>query len=313
MSFDLAFYSKKELNRNQIFDFLKSLEVFQLSDNKFVKSCQFWYQNPDTNVYFSFDLTKDSENRELMEMISKEEKLNFKGFFDTGLSFNMNFIRHSLFKEEAFSIVEKVIEKFNLYVVDFQNQDKIAPQKYLVNHLKSSWELSNATAIKRMEKEGNLKGGSYGYPLKRQCISYIWKWQLNRNKMQDNVEKSGNVEFVPNIFLHIYNKTQKITSFFSWVPTIESYFPLTDEICVVFETKKLFGKSQTVRVFKWQDVFGLLKKKLKSVDKELKYYVYNPKNYPNILNELDKITHVVLSKDWSRLNLDQVIDEEYLK
>lgn len=313
MSFDLAFYSKKELDRNKVFDFLKSLEVFQLSDKKFVKSCQFWYQNADTNVYFSLNLTKESSNKELMEMISKEEKLNFKGFFDTGLSFNMNFIRHSFFKEEALPIVEKIIKKFDLYVVDFQNQNKLTPKKYLVNQLKSSWELSNAKAIKQMEKDGTLKGSSNGYPLRRQHIGYIWKWQFNRNKMQNDVEKSGNVEFVPNIILHIYKKTQKITSSFTWVPDIESYFPIADEICVVSETKKLFGKSHTVKVFNWQDVFNLLKNKLKSVDKELKYYIYNPKNYPNILNELDKISHTILSKDWNRLNLDQVIDEEYLK
>lgn len=301
MSYDLAFYSKSKINQDKLFEFLKSLQIFKLSDKNFDKHCQFWYQNPETNVYFSFDLDKTKLDNEL----------SFKGFFDTGLSFNMNFIRPSIFKEEAFPIVDMIVKKFNLFIVDPQGKNK--PTKYSLKQLKESWELSNVKATKQFEKENGFKEDiSNGYPLERKQINYIWRWQSNRNKMQDNVGKVGGVEFVPNIFIHLYKK--RVTSFFSWSIDIPCYFPVTDKICVVFETKKIFGKSHTVKVFKWHDIFNLLKKKLKSINKNgLKYYVYDPKNYQDLISMLNKLEFTVLNKEFTRLSLDQLIDEEYLK
>ena len=317
MGFDLTFYSKEEIDRNQIFKYLKSLGIFTLSDEKFKKNCQFWYENPDTDTHFSFDLSKEESDKELIEMVSKEEKLNFKGFFNTGLSFNINFNRHSFFKDEVFPIVDKLIKKFNLYVVDFQNRDKLEPKKYSLVQLKKSWGLSNAGAIKTLLEDGAIgKPDSHdGIPMKRKNIEYLWKWQFERNRMQNKVAEDSGVEFVPSIFLFRHKETKRIITLFTWVPTIHSYFPMADNISVVFKLKSgILSKKDVSMIFKWNEVFNLLKNKMRYVNNGIKYYIFHPENYEeNLIEKVQKLSHSELHKEWERITLGQVIDEEYIK
>ena len=69
---------------------------------------QLWYENPKTGVYFSIDFEpKAPESPGDAPPIPD-------GYFDTGLSFNLNYNRPSYFGFEAMPFVEQVAARFGL-------------------------------------------------------------------------------------------------------------------------------------------------------------------------------------------------------
>ena len=124
MSYDLYFYKRKEhqLSEGEIGDYLShNVTPANKAGN------QWFYENEDTEVYFSFDHNQPEDDPESIELFEK-----FSDFDNTHFTFNLNFLRPVFFGKEAFTIVEKLINDLDLYVLDPQsktNPDK--PSKLL--------------------------------------------------------------------------------------------------------------------------------------------------------------------------------------
>ena len=109
MSFDLFFcWDRQErINFEAVCSWSDALAYFERNDN------QLWYRNEDTGVYFSLDFEgkqpAEGEGPEIPE-----------GYFDTGLSFNLNFNRPSYFGYEAMPFVENLSKRFGLFAFDPQ-------------------------------------------------------------------------------------------------------------------------------------------------------------------------------------------------
>ena len=96
MSFDLYFcWERRErIDFESVCSWADEFAYFERKDD------QLWYQNEDTGVYFSLDFAGGpSEEGEGPDMPEK--------YFNTGLSFNLNFNRPSYFGHESMPIVER--------------------------------------------------------------------------------------------------------------------------------------------------------------------------------------------------------------
>ena len=92
---------------------------------------QIVYENETTGVFCLFE-TYESED---------EEENDFGDIEDTNLCFNINYVRPDFFGIESFKIVDKLTEKFDLYVLDPQAEGE--PLKYKKGELLKSWLKSN--------------------------------------------------------------------------------------------------------------------------------------------------------------------------
>lgn len=110
MSFDLYFCWRKpeRINSDEVRAWAQRIDSF--TRNK----AELWYSNLNTGVYFSFDF-------EAAPPKSPEDGPDVPpGHFDSGLSFNMNYVRPSYFAFEAMPIVEELTCRFGLSVLNPQ-------------------------------------------------------------------------------------------------------------------------------------------------------------------------------------------------
>ncbi len=109
MSFDLYFcwLKKERLDFEAVATWAVGIENFSR------KGSQLWYENPTTGVYFSFDF--DPQGSETLENSPVPNE-----YFDSGLSFGLNFNRPSFFGYEAMPFVERLAKRFGLCIVDPQ-------------------------------------------------------------------------------------------------------------------------------------------------------------------------------------------------
>src|SRR4051794_17603126 len=115
MSFDLYFcwHDEQPIGFGSVVEWSEKHRHFQRQDDRL------WYSNEDTGVYFSIDF----------EIKDTEESVIPSDYFDSGLSFNLNFNRPSFFASEAMPLVVDLCENFRLAVFDPQEPDGRA-----VNH-----------------------------------------------------------------------------------------------------------------------------------------------------------------------------------
>ncbi|MGA7187549.1 MAG: hypothetical protein WBY66_03520, partial [Candidatus Acidiferrales bacterium] len=108
MSFDLHFCWRKVERIN--FEEVKSWALQQKCFS--CKHAQLWYANPQTGVYFSFNFEAPESPEDAPRITG--------GYFDSGLSFNLNYNRPSYFGLEALPVVETLAARFALSVFDPQ-------------------------------------------------------------------------------------------------------------------------------------------------------------------------------------------------
>lgn len=123
MSYDLYFYKSKgiTLSEEQIGNYL--------TENLVPKNAnvnQWFYENQDTDVYYSFDQNESQDDPESIELYE-----SFKDFDNTHFSFNLNFMRPCFFGLEAFKFVEHFIKDLNYQYLIRSRPQKIhmLPQK----------------------------------------------------------------------------------------------------------------------------------------------------------------------------------------
>jgi len=186
MSFDLYFCSPKpeRINFAEVKAWSERHEWITRKDS------QLLYSNPRTGVYFSFDFEAHAPQ-------SPDDGPDLPaGYFDSGLSFNLNYNRPSYFGFEAMPIAEMLASTFSLGVVNPQ-EDSDGPGSVMVvesDALIQSWLRSNKQAIRVMMEEPNqhkpLIMGS-------EASLYLWRYARARH---DLARTCGESVFVPSLF-----------------------------------------------------------------------------------------------------------------
>lgn len=223
MSFDLYFYKQKKTS-------LSEFEIANYLSNNLVQvnesNNQWFFENEDTDVYFSIEINEPEDDPETIELFE-----NFEDFENTHFSFNLNFMRPSFFGLEAFQFVEKFIKDLGLFVLNPQEALEIPyiPDK---QQLFENWNRTNLNSSKEHFGEE-----SHYYPLEES--NQIWEFNFNRKNIQEEI---GDDYFVSRIFFCKTFKDNEIVTLSTWTQHIPNILPKTDYYLLIREYKKLFKK-----------------------------------------------------------------------
>jgi len=182
MSFDLYFCWRKpeRINFEEVKQWAEGIKCFSR------KEAQLWYANPKTGVYFSFDFETNAPD-------SPEDGPHIPdGYFDSGLSFNLNYNRPSYFGMEAMPIVEELASRFGLGVVNPQRD----PESVIVAEsdvLTRLWIHHNRRAILAL-----IQPPYASRPLKMPDQASLYLWRYARAK-EDLERTCGEGIFVPSL------------------------------------------------------------------------------------------------------------------
>ncbi len=224
MSYDLYFYKGKNspTTNSEIKNYL--VEKLNNSEN----SDQYWYQNKETGVYFSFEYNEpDSEEDEIE---------GFKDFDNTNWMFNINFLRPQFFGLEAFPFVENFINDLDLLVFNPQIGGAETPIKYTQNNLFDNWNNINSSNSIEYCNEYEL------FYLELDKSNKSWEFNKSRCALQ---EELGETIFVPGIFYFKEHKTGQISTLCVWPEHIPIVLPEVDYFIIQKKVKKLFKKIET--------------------------------------------------------------------
>jgi hypothetical protein len=221
MSYDLFFYKHKNNNLtvDQIGEYLSN-NLTPVNEN----GNQWFFENEDTEVYYSFE-TNDPDEEEDTEDLPD----TFKDFENTGIAFNLNFMRPSFFGQEAFIFVEAFINELDLFVVNPQGDDD-SPTKPTKEFLFDNWNKTNIWASKEhFDKE------SLYYPTDKS--NKVWEYNYKRSQIQDKI---GESYFVSKNFFFKEIQTNKVVTLSMWTEHIPNIFPIADYYLLGRKYKKLF-------------------------------------------------------------------------
>jgi hypothetical protein len=222
MSYDLFFYKQKEseISTEKISKYLSDNLVPANEGNS-----QWFYENEDTEVYFSFDYNEPDADYE-----PDEEAEPIENFDDTNFSFNLNFMRPSFFGLEAFKFVEQFCIDLNLFVLNPQG-DSEQPYKPNQKEQFDNWNKTNLWASKDHFKEMEC---CY---LSESETNKVWEYNSNRQSIQENL---GEQYFVPKIFFFKTKQDKKPFTLTIWTEHIPIVLPTTDYILLTRNYKKFF-------------------------------------------------------------------------
>jgi hypothetical protein len=222
MSFDLFFC----WNRHERIDFeavcswSDAFGCFKRNDN------QLWYSNEDTGVYFSLDFEpkqpSEGESPEIPE-----------GYFDTGLSFNLNFNRPSYFGYEAMPVVENLCKSFALFASDPQARDLEHQLLRDVNShdLLEGWLENNRNAILTMIEHADLETPPQ---MLLEKSTYRWNYSNKRKELQ---RKCGEQMFVPTLSPIRRRGSSQVQLAFAYTQNVPCLVPDSDWVLVVRNRK----------------------------------------------------------------------------
>jgi hypothetical protein len=222
MSYDLYFYKRKETNLSEI-QIAKYLTDNLVSVNE--NANQWFYENEDTEVYYSFDQNEPEDDPESVELYE-----SFADFDNTHFSFNLNFMRPSFFGLEAFQFVEQFCKDLNLFILNPQG-DSEQPYTPTQKEQFDNWNKTNLWSSKDHFKEMES-----GY-LQTDKSNEIWNYNFNRISLQN---KLGEQYFVPKIFFFKTKKSNEVVTVTSWTEHIPMVIPPADYFLLTRQYKKLF-------------------------------------------------------------------------
>lgn len=233
MSYDLYFYKHKDCKTtdSDIRSYLG--ERFPNTEN----ADQFWYENKETGVYFSFEYDKPELDDESLQ--------GFEGFDNTNWMFNINFLRPQFFGLEAFPFVERFISDLDLIVLNPQVGGDETLAKYSHKDLFENWSNINARHSSDFFKEYEL------YYLDLDKSNKSWEFNQNRLALQD---KLGEMTFVPGIFYFKEHKTGLISTLCVWPEHISTIIPQVDYFIIQKKIKKIFGTKESSGLVSYETI-----------------------------------------------------------
>lgn len=222
MSYDLYFYKPKgtNLSEQQIADYLTENLTPENENGK-----QWFYENHDTEVYYSLDQNEPEDDPESIELYE-----SFNDFDNTHFSFNLNFMRPCFFGLEAFQFVEKFLTDLNLSVFNPQSASE-NPYKPTKDELFENWNKTN------MWSSADHFDKTQSCYIPADKSNKIWNYNYNRSRLQNEL---GDQYFVPKIFFFKTRQTNEVIAVTSWTEHIPCVIPPADYFLLTRQYKKLF-------------------------------------------------------------------------
>lgn len=227
MSYDLFFYKRKDnpVTSNTITEYLS--QKLGITDNRGAREWSF--ENEDTNVYYSFQLEKES---------AIEEEEDYPDYENTGLSFNLNFMRPSFFGLEAFLFVEQLTKDLDLFIANPQTSVDVLCQSNR-HELFENWNASNLSISAAYFDK---MGASY-FPEEK--ANKVWAYNVERKKIQAQL---GEGYFAPRILFVKHKNSGQVCTLTTWTQHIPNVFPEADYYALHQKYKKfgLFSVNKSI-------------------------------------------------------------------
>lgn len=297
MSYDLYFCRERQeyIDFGGICSWAEEVGSFKRSDN------QLWYQNEDTGVYFSLDFTAEQSPEAEGPEIPP-------GYFDTGLSFNLNFNRPSFFGHEAMPIVENLAEKFGLFAFDPQAHDSegVLQLNVKADHLLKSWLRSNRNAILAMIEHAGLST-----PPQLLIEKSMYKWNYSKEK-KNLQRKCGEAIFVPTLSPVRRIGSNAVELAFVCTQGVPCLVPTSDWVFIVRDRKAHFwsGKQSEIGVVSVGQFQGLVADRLEPFNSDLSLRLLPPKRTHDISSLLQSCEFEFPREEFEVLALDEFVDIE---
>lgn len=224
MSFDLYFYTRK----GETLDPLK-VNTYLVENNcvRPEEAAEWYYENADTEVYFSFEHEPKSEDPEDLEIFE-----SFPDFDNTGYIFNLNFVRPNFFGLEAFPFVERFMSEFDLFALDPQSPtEPDKPGRCTTDEYYEEWAEANLKVCSEYFDAMEL----IHFPLERS--NEYWRYNFSRKA---NQERLGDEYFVPSLLLAIHETSGEPVTATTWTEHIPIVFPPADYFILNRVQKSLF-------------------------------------------------------------------------
>lgn len=223
MSYDLFFYKRKgqQVSENEIGDYLTS-NLNPVNES----GTQWFFENEDTEAYFSFDLNEPESDPEAIEMFE-----GFSDFDNTHFTFNLNYLRPNFFGIEAFQFVEKFMNDLDLLAFDPQSRTTDKPTKFQASELLDVWSKTNLASS---ADKFNEFGFTY-IPIEKSDDT--WFYNFHKQSMQD---KLGDGYYVPKVFLFKTKVGNKAITLTTWTEHIPIVVPPADYFLLTKKYKKFF-------------------------------------------------------------------------
>jgi hypothetical protein len=151
------------------------------------------------------------------------------GYFDSGLSFNLNYNRPSYFAFEAMPIVEKLASEFGLGVANPQGNPDGHESAIVANSemLVQSWANSNKRAILLMMEQPQASR-----PLSMPAAASLYLWRYGKSKAE--LERTcGEGVFVPSLVPVQRKGETKAGRFTVYTESLPTILPECEWVCIV--------------------------------------------------------------------------------
>jgi hypothetical protein len=235
MSYDLFLWSRDgSHDRSQLLEFFRAREWYRVDEG------QAWYENDDTGVYFSFDLSEPSETEAPPQLC---------------VSLNVNYFRPSYFIAEVETEVTALVHRFDMVVFDPQ-EGGMGEGEYQNELLIAGWSQGNEFAFSTFLKDPKQRGSPLSMPSAE--LGRIWTWNRQRRALQ---ARCGDSKFVPRIcFIRL---DHGVASAVVWPDGIPSVIPCVDRLIVIRKAlapRRLFRSADDRVLLTWQDALPMLKR-----------------------------------------------------
>ncbi len=297
MSFDLHFCWRKVERIN--FEEVKSWALQQKCFS--CKHAQLWYANPQTGVYFSFNFEAPESPEDAPRITG--------GYFDSGLSFNLNYNRPSYFGLEALPVVETLAARFALSVFDPQ---AVGDEPKLLTDVRSeslvqSWLKHNrwaTLALAANEKSSKLLRMAPSASL------YLWKYRRAKDALQ---EKCGDGIFVPSLVPVRKKGSTSVGRAFTYTQGLPMIVPESEWIFIVTRKKGFFlpKKEQDVAVISAETFRARLVGCIKAYQwPDPSVEIVGPESAEKAGKFIQSIDHTIARSEFEIIGADGFVDVE---
>lgn len=297
MSFDLHFCSPQAGR----IDF-ESVAAWAEQRGPFIRNPhQLWYRNEDTGVYFSIDFEPE-------EPKTPDDSPIPAGYFDSGLSFNLNFNRPSFFGYEAMPFVAELAGRFGLWVFNPQSDQTEIAREVETSRLIESWLDHNQRAISTLMQEEPSFSDPFHMPVERSI--QLWRFDRAKEKLK---QICGEEIFVPRL-VPIHRKGSKsVGRAFTCTESVPTVVPESEWVFVVPAKNGLFRpkKKSEVGVISSETFQELLRQQIEPFDfPDTRLQVIRPQSVRKVGRLLASLDRMLNRAEFEILSKDSFVDIE---
>lgn len=286
MNYTLVFYKKSSnpLSKEAIERYLSSISyIRKLSETRWV------YQDKEIGSYCYFDYYNSIENTEIIK---------YNGYESVNFVFTINFIRPQFFGRACFTIVERLVDELDLYLVNPQTEN--TPIQYKHGQLFDEWATSNIIISKNSFKEFGL---NY---LDLEKSDYSYRYNMLKSELQLQL---GSNYFVPRIFYIKKFNSNTVETLCSWTQIMPFVLPKVDFIGIQRKTKSFFSSKKENGLVSYKtlmDKFG------SSFEKEGLYKIINTKQVNKIKKELNSLSFETTLDSYENISIDNFVNTKII-